>query len=246
MRDTSASTGLILSLELRLATRRRRLFVLNTTIPLLLVAPVALSGAPTHHKAAVYTVLFALFGTFGSAIPLLRDAEHGLLQRIGRTTIPPSAHLLERAGAGAMVDSVQLVPACLAVLWGGSSANLATSAWLLPVVGGSLLVANLVGIWVASIARSIAEGALFAAVTALFLVHASGTFRSPTGLPGQWIETVSPYRGLHELLLEIASGGTGVLGGGGWALFAWVLLASLATGGLAPAFLDRLTRAGTA
>lgn len=74
--------AVVAHLEWQLARRRVRLFVLNVAVPLILVVPVALSGAPRAHAAAVYTVLFTLFGTFGSAIPLVRDGESGIFTRV--------------------------------------------------------------------------------------------------------------------------------------------------------------------
>ena len=61
-------TAVVWGLEWRIAVTRRRLLVLNTLVPLLLVVPVATGAAPAVHAAAVYTVLFAIFSTFGSAI----------------------------------------------------------------------------------------------------------------------------------------------------------------------------------
>ena len=67
----------VLRTEWLTALRRRRLFLFNILIPLTFVATIALSSAPAVHAAAVFTVLFALFGTFGSSIPLIRDGESG-------------------------------------------------------------------------------------------------------------------------------------------------------------------------
>jgi hypothetical protein len=192
------------SVEWRLALRRRRLLALNVGIPILLVLPVALSGAPPFHAAAVYAVLFVLFGIFGSSIPLIRDGEGGLLRRMllaggrGRTI------LLERTLAGTLVDTIQLLPAALlALALGGAPA----ATWLLlPLtLAGALLAANLVGVWVAALARSLAEGALFAAVVGLFLLHGSGVFRTaPPGSVASWFEAVLPFGPLHTLLLAAA------------------------------------------
>jgi len=86
----------------------------------------------------------------------------------------------------------------------------------------SLLVAGLVGLWVAAFARSIAEGALFSALAALLLLHASGIFRTPlTGSWGARVEGFSPYAALHDVLLTgvgtAPSGPTSMLvGNSGW------------------------------
>ena len=63
----------------------------------------------------------------------------------------------------------------------------------------------------AAVARSIAEGALLAAVAGLLLVHASGAFRTPApGSFGSAIEAWSLYRSLHETLLALAGAGEAV------------------------------------
>ncbi|MDT8341186.1 MAG: ABC transporter permease [Longimicrobiales bacterium] len=199
-------SALVWSTEWRTALARRRLFALNVGVPLLLVAPIALSAAPAVHAAAVYAVLFVIHPTFGSAVPLVRDAEEGMVARVLRAGVRPATYLLQRAAAATLLDTLQLLPA-VAVAWWGLGAD---GGALLPLLAGLLLTlwtANLVGVLVAAAARSVAESALFAAVAALLLLHASGVFR--TGAPhspAARVEAAAPFRALHEALL--ASGGT--------------------------------------
>lgn len=203
-------TLLAWELEWRLAARRRRLFALNTAIPLLLVVPVALAGAPPFHAAAVFAVLFVLFGTFGSTIPLVRDGTGGMLRRLLLAGLPPASFLLQRSGAAALIDLLQLLPSLAVILWAGE-AGVRVWATALPVLLLTLMVANLVGAWVAAAARSLAEGALFAAVISLFLLHASGVFRVPEpGSLAARLQAVGPYGSLHGLLLDATGGGTGL------------------------------------
>lgn len=194
--------------EWRVTLRRRRLLALNVSIPLILVLPISLGGAPAAHAAAVYTVLFVLFGTFGSTIPLIRDGESGFLGRIRGTGLDDRWHLVQRTAAAALIDTGELLPA-LAVLTvaeaGAGPEALAAGAALLPILALSLLVANAVGAWVAAAARSLAEAALFAAVVALLLLHGSGVFRTPTaGGPGAAVERWAPFRALHEGFVGVA------------------------------------------
>lgn len=226
--------GLIWSLEWRIALRRRRLFLLNVAIPLLLVAPVAAGGAPPAHASAVYVVLFVLFGTFGSAIPLIRDGESGLLSRLAGTGISPAALLLERTGAGAVTDLLQLAPslACVFALDGGGPGGAAwrpgAAALVVGALAASLVFANLLGAWIAVLARSVAEGALFAAVAALLLLHGSGVFRTPApGTVAARIERGAPFRLLHESFLA-GAGGARIVDSGSSALALLVLLGALA------------------
>jgi hypothetical protein len=197
----------IWSLEWRVALRRRRLLLFNVAIPVLLILPIELAGAPSFHASAAYAVLFVLFGTFGSAIPLLRDADGGPLRRMVLTGYPEAAFVAQRVFAGTLLDLLQLLPAlALVVLPGGvDPGGLLAAAAALAL---ALLAANLVGVWVAAAAGSIAEGALFAAVVALFLLHGSGVFRTPLpGSIGASFEAVLPARPLHEALLGATAGG---------------------------------------
>jgi hypothetical protein len=231
-------------------------------IPLLLVLPVALGGAPAFHAAAVYTVLFVLFGTFGAAIPLIRDGETGILRRMVLVGASPRHLLLARGIGGTLLDALQILPSLALILlvgsgqWGGGGgpggsmgpelgpgpAGLALLA--VPVLLGALLTANLVGVWVAALARSLAEGALFAAVLSLFLLHGSGVFRTSTpGSAGAFLEGILPFGPLHRLLLHAAGGG----GGGAESLFPLLpglggpLTLLLLTQLAAPALIERIS-----
>ncbi|MCI0436698.1 MAG: ABC transporter permease [Gemmatimonadetes bacterium] len=202
--SAAASAWLTGTVELRQAAARRRLFGLNVIIPLLLVLPIALGAAPPQHAAAVYAVLFALFGTFGAAIPLLRDAERGWTARLAQTALNARGHLIGRTLAGAALDTAQLAPALLVIAT-------ASGAWaVLPALAlataCALVFANALGSWVAAAARSVAEGALFAAIACLLLLHASGVFRTPTGSVATTIERFAPFRPLHEVLVAATAG----------------------------------------
>ncbi len=189
------------------ALRRRRLLTLNTAIPLILVASIAFSTAPAVHSAAVFAVLFALFGTFGSSIPLIRDGESGLLRRYVLTGVHPGGLLLQHLFATAALDLIQLTPSVLVIaLARGSSA--AQLVMVVPAMVLGLVAANALGALTAALAKSVAEGALFSAVAALLLLHLGGAFRTP--IPGTWqatLETWSPFRPLHESLLAATGAG---------------------------------------
>ena len=199
------------SVEWSVALRRRRLFALNVVVPLALVAPVALGGAPAGHAAAVYAVLFVLFGVFGSAIPWVRDGGSGLLSRWIVAGLHPRELVGARLAAQALLDLLQTLPAlALVILVAGGSARGAAAA--VAALSVALLVANALGVWVAAAARSLAEAALFAAVAALLLLHGAGVFRTPRpGSAGAATELVSPFRLLHEVLLALQGPGGGTL-----------------------------------
>lgn len=200
---------LVWRLEEQLALRRRRLFALNVAVPLALATPVALGGAPPTHAAAVYAVLFTFFGVFGSAIPLVRDGERGLLDRILLTGFPLQRYVLDRTLAGALLDLLQLLPTAavilaLADLGVGRIGPLALALFI------ALVAANALGVLVAWAARSIAEAAMFGSVVSLFLLHGSGVFRTP--LPGSFgagVEAVLPFTALHEAVLAMLGASPG-------------------------------------
>lgn len=233
------------SLEWRIARRRRRVFVLNLAIPLLLVSPVALSDSPAHHAAAVYAVLFVLFGTFGAAIPLVRDADRGLLARVILTGFPARRLVLQRVLAHGAIDTLQLLPALAVIVAAGDVPPGAGPAPLAFLLATTLLAANALGVWIAAVARSIAEAALFAAVVGLFALHGAGVFRTPApGSAGEAIERLLPFRYLHEALLPAAPGAPGDAGALLAAAGGAVVLAG-ATVLAAPVLIGRLSRASS-
>ena len=200
-------TSAVWRTEWLIALRRRRLMVLNVLIPFTLVSSIAFSPAPAVHSAAVFTVLFALFGTFGSSIPLVRDGESGLLRRYVLTGAHPGGLLLQRLFATAVLDLIQLAPSVLVIVVARGSSP-AQFAMVVPAMVLGLVAANALGALTAALAKSVAEGALFSAVAALLLLHWAGTFRTP--VPGTWqatLEAWSPFRPLHESLLAAAGGG---------------------------------------
>lgn len=225
--------------EWLIAIRRRRLLALNALVPLLLVTPVALAAPPAAHAAGVYTVLFVLFGVFGSAIPLVRDGASGLLGRWRLAGMPARELLAGRIAAQTGLDVLEALPAALVVVVasGRPGATLAPVLFALPF---ALLVANAVGAWTAAAARSLAEGALFSSVLALLLLHAAGTFRTPApGSLGEALERASPFRVLHEAFLMAAGGPAPDPGAGTLAL--WVGMAALMlTAVAAPLLVGRL------
>ncbi len=143
--------------------------------------------------------------------------------------------------AGTMLDCLQILPSLIAILLIGRADHL-TLMLLVASLPIALLAANLVGVWVAAGARSIAEGALFAAVTALFLLHGSGVFRTPS--PGSWqaqLETLLPFAPLHEALFQAAGGNPAVGLDGLWPPFLATSLLTLLTLATARPLLDRIT-----
>ena len=194
------------SLEWRLALTDPRRFVLSTLVPLLLALSVATGVAGPAPAAAVYLVLFVAFAVFGSALPLRWDGERGIVGRVVRGGVPAGRYLVGRAGACAAIDLVQLAPALLVAVLGAGGTAIGF-AIALAALAATTWVAGLVGVIVAGVSRSLAETGLVAALAILLLLHMSGVLESP--LPGSMLaslEAVSPFRLLHEALMDATGG----------------------------------------
>lgn len=206
---------MIAAFELRLALAQRRLFGLNMLVPLALVLPITLSAAPRAHAAVVFTMLFTFFGVFGQAIPLARDAERGLTARYFLAGMSSHAFFLQRIAAHAVIDLVQLVPAILAITI-ASGATISATAGLAAATALALVAANTIGVLIATLARSIAEAALFASMTALLALHGSGVFRTPAaGSVAEGLQAVSPLARMHHAL-QAATGSGQIASAADW------------------------------
>jgi hypothetical protein len=236
--------AVIFTLEIRAALADRRLFILNSVVPLAIVAPVAAGAAPPAHAAMVFTLLFTFFGTFGHAIPLARDAERGLCGRLLLAGVAPTAFFGQRIAAHASIDALQLAPALLviAVAFGVPAAALAplAAATLL-----ALLAANMLGACLGAAARSIGEAALFSAVTALLALHAAGVFRTPApGSTAAALQALLPFSGMHAAFAAASRAPGTIAGAVDWGAFVavvalWSLLVTLASPLLARALVRR-------
>ncbi len=237
-------TPAVWSVQWRLALTRKRIFILNFVVLLTVVLPVATGAVPSGAAAGVYVVLFAAFAMFGSAIPLRWDGQRGMSARVVRAGVGASNYLLQRAAAGALLDTLHLTPALLlaAVAAGASPGDVLV---VLPALAATVWVCGLVGVIIAATSRSLTETALFAAVTVPLLAHMSGVFRTPPqGSYQALLQDASPFRALHEGLLDMT---VGAPAGGGGAVLAWAILLPVAIGLLGPrlhAGLGRVSRGG--
>ncbi|MFQ5688925.1 MAG: hypothetical protein ACE5HQ_01460 [Gemmatimonadota bacterium] len=194
------------ALEWRIAMRRRRLLLWNVGVPLGLLGPVALSSAPEAHRAVVFTLFIVFFGAFGSCVPLVRDADSGWTEKILLTGYGERRWLGERLLAASCLDTLQLLPAML-LLFLAEGLRPAGAVAALAAMSLALLSANVLGALVAAVVRSLAEGALACAATALFALHMAGVFRVPERHTWAWAaKAVSPFGPLHEAMGQVAGG----------------------------------------
>lgn len=241
--------GEVWRLEWRVAVARRRRLALSAAVPVLLLLPVAASGAAPAHRATVYALFVVFFGLFGSAAPVVRDGRRGWVERVLLTGYGARPWLLERTAAHAALDALELAPALAGVMWleGASpGAGAAAGAVLL-----ALLAANLLGVLTGAAVRSLGEAALVCAAVGLVALHLAGAFRPPAA--GTWQEAaaaVNPFLPAVEATRALAGGGVGggaaasagSLSAAGWALpaAATALLFAGAWAG-APRVAERLT-----
>ncbi len=237
-------TPAVWNLQWRLALTRKRVFILNFVVPLTLVLPIATGAVPPGAAAGVYVVLFAAFAMFGAAIPLRWDGQRGMSARIVRAGVSPSGYLLQRAAAGAFLDTIQLTPALLVAAL-AVGAGVGDVLLALAALAATVWVGGLVGIVVAAASRSLTETALFTAVTVPLLAHMSGVFRAPAqGSYQAFLEDGSPFHALHEALLDMT---LGVSEGVGAAIVVWSIALPIMVALLGPrlhAALSRVNRGG--
>jgi len=221
------TTLAVWSVEWRLALKHPRPLVLRTLLPLALVTPIASGGLSARAASAAYVLIFTGLGVLGAALTLNTEAERGLSARVVRAGVPPASYLLQRAAAGASLDTLRLLPA-LAVVALGAGASLRGFALAIGVLMVTSWLCTLVGSVIGCVSRSLGEAGILTLVVTFFLAYASGVFGSPAaGSASAWLETVAPFTALREALLAMASDApTG--GSGSWALAGWAVLLPLA------------------
>jgi ABC-2 type transporter len=208
------------ALEWRLALTRSRVLVLSTALPLALVLPVASGMVPAAETASVYLLLFAGFAAIGTALPLRWEGERGMSSRVVLGGMSAPSYLLQRTAAGAILDLAQLTPALVvAALAAHASVSDALAAYV--GLAATVWIAGLVGVVAAAVTRSLAEAGLVATVIVISLAEMSGVFYTPMpGSLGAALEAISPFRALHEALLDMT---VGAPTSGGLAEIVWVV-----------------------
>ena len=205
--------------ELLVVAARRRPLALKVGIPLVLVLPLVLGGAPTFWAGMLLTVLVAMVGAVGTAVTLARARQSGLLVRLALVPRAGWRVVGGVVGAGAAVDFLQLLPVIVLVaVWGGSGPA-GWAALVLAVLAG-LLTGSLLGCLVACLAGGVGEVLLDVCVLLAPMLFLGGLF---TGVPrigwGWWAALVDPFG-------QLGSAFIGALGGSPAFSSATVLLVS--------------------
>jgi hypothetical protein len=213
-------SALVWGLEWRLALSGKRDLALRVLAPVSLVFVIASGAVSAVAAVATYAVLFVGFAHFGTALPVLRDAKQGIQLRVVRGGVSPGSYLQQRAAARAALAVVELVPASLVA---AAFLNASTSEILIALgaLAICLWVGSLLGIMAAALSRSAPETAVLCGVGLVLLLHMSGVFHTPTaGGFGAMLESVSPFRALHEAFVTMVAGGPvrGFVAGAVWVL----------------------------
>jgi hypothetical protein len=192
--------------ELLVVAARRRSLALKVGIPLVLVLPLIVGGAPTFWAGMLLTVLTAMVGAVGTAVTLARARQSGLLVRLALVPRPGWRVVGGVVAAGALVDLIQLLPVILLVAIAGGAAPLAWAGLVVAMLAG-LLTGSLLGCAVACLAGGVGEVLLDVCVLLAPLLFFGGLF---TGVARQgWGWTVA----MIDPFGQLGSAFIGALGG---------------------------------
>lgn len=190
--------------ELLEATRGRRAFALKFLLPLLLLAPLAVTAVPVPMKAVGFSAAVLFIGVFGSSVRLIHLRDSRMLERMAVLPVPPHRISAEYILAGALLDGVQLLlPLILLIAIGRYS--LPGVAVILLIYPATLIGANALGVLVASLSASAAEGHLFAVLSVIGAAVLSGFVPPVTGAGG-WSSWLLPFGSLTAALRTSTDG----------------------------------------
>jgi hypothetical protein len=186
--------------ELLEASRGRRAVALKFLLPLILLAPLALGAVPASMKAIGFSVAVLFIGVFGSSVRLIHLRDSRMLERMAVLPVPPHVLAGEYILASSFLDGVQLlVPLVLLIATGGYSISSATM--ILLAYPAALIGANALGVFVAALSASAAEGHLFAVLS---VIGAAGLSGAVPGVDAGWSSWLLPFGPFGATLLTSA------------------------------------------
>ncbi|HVC38839.1 MAG TPA: ABC transporter permease [Candidatus Dormibacteraeota bacterium] len=206
MRSPAATTAVppwarptrLWQLELRGTLARRRALLIKLGFPLVLVIPLATTGAPPFFAAMLLTVLTAMVGTVGTGVAVTRARGTGWLDRLAVLPLPAWRVGLELFLAGWLVDCLQatLVLAVIAVVERPDPATLVTT-WLVALA--ALAFSGTIGLGIAALTDHAGEAMLYLAVVLAPLLFLAGIFTGvPAGGPRFVAAQLLPFSYLDE------------------------------------------------
>jgi ABC-2 type transport system permease protein len=197
--------GTIWQRELVEFAQRRRALLVKLVFPLLVAAPLVLSGAPLIYAAMALTMLVTIVGALGSGAVLSRERQSGLILRYRTLPVTPGRLLIERLSTNALIDFVQLTPVMLLI----ALRHLSGFAWwpaLLLSTAAVLLIGNLMGAVASTLSDSPGEVMLYVVIPLLPLLYLSGVF-TPVEQPVLLaISRLLPFSYLYQAMLGALGG----------------------------------------
>jgi len=188
--------------ELLEATRSRRALALKFLLPLLLLAPLAVTAVPAAMRAVGFSAAVLFIGVFGSSVRLIHLRDGRMLERMAVLPVSHYRISAEYILAGAFLDGVQLLLPLILLIAVGQYPPPAVAVILL-VYPAALVGANALGVLVASLSASAAEGHLFAILSVIGAAVISGFV--PSGAGG-WSSWLLPF-GSFAAVLQTPTGG---------------------------------------
>ncbi len=188
--------------ELLEASRGRRAVALKFLLPLVLLAPLAFGAVPVSMKAIGFSVAVLFIGVFGSSVRLIHLRDSRMLERMAVLPVPPYGLAAEYILASAFLDGVQLLaPLFLLIGTGGNS--IPSVIMILLAYPAALIGANALGVFVASLSASAAEGHLFAVLS---VIGAAGLSGAIPGMGAGWSPWLLPF-GPFAATLRVSADG---------------------------------------
>ncbi|MFN2581522.1 MAG: ABC transporter permease [Candidatus Dormibacteria bacterium] len=196
----------MLARELLVTATRPRALVIKVLVPLVLAVPLVAGHAPTFWAGMLLTVLCAMIGAVGAGMTVARARESGLLERLSVTPRRPFPIVGGWVAGGAVIDTLQLLPAIAVVIALGPTTPVSAVSLLL-MACAVLIVANTLGFVVSAAGGGAAEVLLDTVILLAPLLFLGGLF---TGVPADgWravAARVDPFSYLHAAFIDALGG----------------------------------------
>lgn len=165
----------VFQLELAAAVAGRRALLMRLVFPVVLALPFIATPMPQRAKVAGLTGLVVFVAFFGAAVSFVHRRNDGLLERLHLLPIPPCLVAGDLLLAGALMDALQVFPACMLLLAvNAPAASLHAVPGAMALLFAVLLCLNLLGMLVGAAARSNAEVHLLSVLGAALIMLLSG------------------------------------------------------------------------
>ncbi len=192
--------------------RKRRALVLKFALPIVLVLPFTLDSISFSVRLAGLPLIALFLGVLGSSVGLSNLREHGILERLSALPVPRAKMVGGYLAANVTMDALQIaLPA--AILGSAFAIPMGSAALVAIALLLCLVLANAVGVLMATVAGGSGEVHLYSAVCVLGLAGVSGLFFTAGGTM-EAIAGALPFRLLKDGLAgtSLEAGAAHILG----------------------------------